>query len=53
MENRMTQYFLLDAILVVWILSLGAFAWVLWHAPLERQSNETVSQDANPSRSKT
>jgi hypothetical protein len=49
----MTQYFLLDAILVVWSLSLLAFAWVLWRAPLERHSNEPVSQDANPSRSKT
>jgi len=49
----MTQYFLLDAILVVWILSLLAFAWLLWRAPLERQSDEPVSQDANPSGSKT
>jgi hypothetical protein len=49
----MTQYFLLDAILVVWSLSLLAFAWVLWRAPLERHSIEPVSQDANPSRSKT
>jgi hypothetical protein len=52
----MTLYFLLDAILVVWILSGLAFAWLLWRAPLERQLNEfneTVSEDANPSRSET
>ena len=52
----MTQYFLLDAILVVWIPSLLAFAWLVWRAPLERyvnKSNEPVSQDANPSSSET
>jgi hypothetical protein len=47
----MTQYFLLDAILLVWISSLLAFAWLVWRAPLE--SNEPVSQGDNPSRSET